>query len=935
MKIYRAADPDPIELADVSIDESTAFTHQLLGEHKADAVWIMSSPMDITLGDYVVVGSEKFYLNRPVGFDKINNFTYRYNAVFEGEIYKLYRKIIMDEGSADFTYFGDPALYLQLIVDNLNSIDSGWTLNIDLPVAYEPKSIAFNEETCRLAINRIMEEFKLEFRLSQKEIIVRQDVGFASTYTFEYGRGKGMYSLRRVSQTDKEVVTRLYGFGGDQNLPASYRDGAKRLIFDNEGNPYVEANVSLYNVREGSVTFPEIYPKRTGGITHVTANNAVRDITLDFNINDHLISGVIAKIVFKSGALSGYEFDILNYDHATNTITFIPKEEANGAVIPDTGSFQPEVDDQYTLVNIDMPVEYVEAAESELLAATLEHHIKLKSPQVVYELEIDEKYVRTYGIELAAGMRVTIIDTALGLEEQIRIFAISFPVVNPDKIVAQIVDTIPYTAQERIIKDVTIVKKEVVEVDRSRIENYREGAVRFRNLQTKIYDPDGYFNGENIRPNSIETLMLSVGAKSQNFLLNLVEIEANYGGDPNKLRISAGSLIHLEVQIEGLGYIWAMDAHIFESLTPATYYYVYARCNSSALTGTWVLSEAPINTESEAGFYHFWMGLLYPVNANNQRFFMFTKGMTYIVGDTITTGKIQSLDGLNFFDVTAGTFNLGNEESGLDWDITNPGALTIRGAVIASAILAEDGYIANLKVKSLKTGITGKRLEILAFADEEETIPVHNLKFYDADGNLAVTLDTAVDSDQAGNPAAGIRVQNADNDRTAMLTANGVFGNSGGMRFIPGSSGIESNASVVGLLFDRNEDPDGISAAVVGIDATTEGDSESYGGYFNSIRTGELHTGTIQITGNYTVAAGITDVFCYNASGTITVTLPANPKNGRTIYVKRINDGGVTVSGNGNNIVANGGPQASRDVNPRGLTLMLKWDGTYWQSNGL
>lgn len=935
MKIYRAGSPDPIELADVSIDESTAFTHQLLGEHKVDAVWVMSAPMDITLGDYLVVGSEKFYLNRPAGIDKINNFTYRYNAVFEGEIYQLYRKILMDEGSADFTYFGDPELYLQLIVDNLNSIDSGWTLNIDLPVAYEPKHIAFNEETCRLAINRIMEEFKLEFRLSQKEIIVRQDVGFESTYTFEYGRGKGMYSLRRVSQTDKEVVTRLYGFGGDQNLPSSYRDGAKRLIFDNEGNPYVEANTSLYGIREGSVTFPDIYPKRTGGVTHVTANNAIRDITLDFNINDHLISGVIAKIVFKSGALSGYEFDIQSYDHATQTITFIPKEEANGAVIPDTGSFQPEVDDQYTLINIDMPTEYVEDAEAELLAATLEHHIKLKSPQVVYELEIDEKYVRTYGIALAAGMRVTIIDTALGLEEQIRIFAISFPVVNPDKITAQIADTIPYTTAERIIKDVTIVKKEVVEVDRSRIENYREGAVRFRNLQQRIYDPDGYFNGENIRPNSIETLMLSVGAKSQNFLLNLVEIEANYGGDPNKLRISAGSLIHLEIQIEGLGYIWAMDAHIFESLTPTAYYYVYARCNSSALTGTWVLSETPINTESEVGFYHFWMGLLYPVNANNQRFFMFTKGMTYIVGDTITTGKIQSLDQLNFFDVTAGTFNLGNESSGLDWDITNEGALTIRGAVIASAILAEDGYITNLRVKSLKTADTGKRLEILAFSDPEETVPVHNLKFYDSDGVLAVTLDTAVDSDQAGNPAAGIRIQNPDNSRVSMSTANGTFSNASGMRFLPPSSGLETNASIAAILFDRNADTNGVSAAVAGVDGTTEGDSPSFGGWFNSSFSGEIHTGTIQVTDDYTVGAGITDVFCYNASATITVYLPATPKKGRTIYVKRINDGGVLVHGNGNNIVANGGPLASRGVSPRGLTMMLKWDGTYWQSNGL
>src|SRR5690606_38656687 len=112
------------------------------------------------------------------------------------------------------------------------------------------------------------------------------------------------------------------------------------------------------------------------------------------------MSGVVAKIVFKSGALSGYEFDIEKYDHATKTITFIPKEEANGAIIPDDGSFQPEVDDQYTLINIDMPEAYVIAAEAELLAATQEHHIKLKSPQVVYELDIDEKYVRTYGISL-------------------------------------------------------------------------------------------------------------------------------------------------------------------------------------------------------------------------------------------------------------------------------------------------------------------------------------------------------------------------------------------------------------------------------------------------------------------------------------------------------------------------------------------------------
>lgn len=935
MKIYRPSDPTPIELADVTIDESTVFTHQLLGEHKVDAEWIILEPMDIRLGDYIEVGAEKFYLNRPPSIQKDNNFTYRYNAVFEGEIYQLYRKIIMDEGSADFTYFGDPELYLQLIVDNLNSIDPGWTLNISLPVTYEPKHIAFNEESCRLAINRIMEEFKLEFRLSQKEIIVRQDVGFPSTYTFEYGRGKGMYSLRRASQTDKEVVTRLYGFGGDQNLPSSYRDGAKRLIFYSAGNPYIEANTEIYGIREGSVTFPEIYPKRTGTLSGVTEKNIVTDTTMDFDINAHLLTGVVAKIVFKSGALSGYEFDIQKYDHATKTITFIPKEEANGAIIPDDGSFQPESGDQYTLVNIDMPEAYVIAAEAELLAATQEHHIKLKSPQVVYELEIDEKYVRTYGIALTPGMQVTVIDTALGLEEQIRIFAITFPLVNPANITAQIADTIPYTAQERIIKDVTIVKKEVTEIDRSRIENYREGAVRMRNLQTKIYNVDGYFNNENIRPNSIETLFLSVGAKSQNFLLNLVEIEANYQGDPNKLRISAGTLIHLEIRIEGLGYIWAMDAHIFEGLTPASYYYVYARCNNSALTGTWVISETPIQTESETGFYHFWLGLLYPVNERDQRFFMFTKGMTYIVGDTITTGKIQSLDGLNFFDLTYGTFNLGNETSGLDWNITNEGALTVRGAVITNAIFADEGSIANLKVKSLRTGTEGKRMEILAFSDPEETIPVHHQRFFDENGDLTLLIDTAIDSGYAGTPKAGIRITNPENGRVSISSANGFFSNASGVQFLSIVTGISTNASVAALLFDRNDDPNGISAAVVGLDSTTSGASRSYGGYFNSTYAGALHLGLIKINSNYTVSETISSVVCYNESGPITVNLPPNPKQGRLIFIKRVNDSEVTVSGNGKYITSNGAPQSSRPVTPKGLTIMLLFDGDYWQANGL
>jgi hypothetical protein len=933
MKIYRPSDPDPIQIADVKIDISTVLTQQLMGEHKVDANWISPAPLDVQLGDYIVVGAEKLYINQPVSFRKTTNFTYRYEAIFEGEIYRLYRKELRHLKNKKFSYFGDPEGYLLLIIENMNAIDPGWTLNLSLPVAYEPLELSFDATSCRTALSQVMEAFKLEFRLVQKEIIVREDVGFTSTYSFSYGRGNGLYTLIRLRKNESSVITRLYGYGGSTNIPSGYRGGATELIFEHEGENYIEANTDIYEIREGSVTFPEIFPRRTGSLTAVQENNVVRDSTLDFDINAHLIPGVTPKIVFKSGALSGYEFDIEVYNHPTRQIKFIPRQEAGGAPIPDTGSFQPEVGDTYTLVGIDMPASYREAAEAELKAATQEAHKKLKVPEVVYELPLDEKFIRENGVELGLGMKVYVADEEIGLDDQIRIFAISFPLVKPAQLTVQIADGVPLTTRERTTKTIGKVQRDVIEIDRSRIENYREAAERFRTLQTKIYNVDGYFNNENIRPNSIETLMLSVGAKSQNFLLNLVEIEANYQGDPNALRISSGTLIHVEIQIEGLGYIWEMDGQIFTGLTPTASYYVYAKCNKSALTGTWVVSETPIDTEAVAGFYHFWLGILYPVK-NDIRFFQFTKGMTYIVGDTITTGKIQSLDGLNFFDVTHGTFNLGTETSGLDWNITNEGALTVRGAVLTDVIFADEGAIKNLKVKSLRTGTEGKRMEILAYADAEETIEAHHQKFYDDNGEMVLIIDTEIDAGYSGTPKAGIRITNPENDRVAISSGNGHFSNAGGVQFESSATGRDTNASIAGLLFDRNSDDDGISAAVAGIDATTSGASKSFGGYFNSIQAGALHHGLIKINSNYTVAKGISSVVCYNETP-ITVYLPPNPKEGWVVYVKRVNDAGVNVDGNGKYITANGAPQSSRPINPKGLKLMLEFDGAFWQSNGL
>lgn len=937
MKIYRASIPDPIEVADVRIDLSTVFTQQLMGEHKVIANWISPTVLDIRLGDYIVVGSEKLYLNRPVNYQKADNLTHRYSASFEGEVYELYRIILRDEGRKRFSYFGDPEELMLLVLENMNAAHPGWTLNIDLPVAYEPQELSFDGDSCRVAMTKIMEAFKLEFRLVQREIIVRQDVGFESIYSFEYGRHLGMYSLIRESKNDTEVITRLYGYGGDKNLPASYRGGANELMFDADGNNYIEANVGIYGVREGVVTFPEIFPRRTGAITAVQANNVVRDSTIDFNLNDHLIGGVVAKIVFKSGALSGYEFDIEKYDHATREITFIPRDEVNGAVIPDTGSFQPEPGDTYTLINIDMPEAYVIAAEAELLAATQNHHIKTKSPQVTYGLPMDEKYVRNNGIALSCGMRVNVKDTDIGLDETIRIYSISFPLVNPAMITAQIADSIPYTADERIKKDLAVVKNQVVEIDRSRIESMRDAINRTIRLKDRVYDPEGnYFDPVNYKANSIETLYFSSGAKSRFYSLNGVEIETNYTGDANKLRISAGKLIHWAISIEGLGYIWEMDQNIFEGLTPAESYFVYAKCNRSALTGTWVASIPPILTEEVEGFYHFQLGTLFE-EANGMRFFEFDKGMTFIIGDMIKTGSIQSYDGLNFFNLTTGKFNLGTPTTGMDWDISNPGALTIRGAVISNAILAEDGVIANLKVKSLKTAESGKRMEILAFADPEETLPVHHQKFYDDEGNLAVTIDTNMDEGYVA-PAivsAGIKIEKHGASRKAIMSQNGIMSD-GSFMSHPDLGFVQG--SLTGILKASVFSAFGRAAGVVGWDADPSPVVPTFGGLFNTLLAYAVHVGVRRVTsGNYTMTSQDCFVSCYNSSGN-EILLPANPKLGALAIVRRGN-GPVLIKGNGKSIHVQGvGIVSEKGLgasNGQGDCAFMLFDGTYWTFNRL
>lgn len=917
LQLYRNGNPT----VQVPIDESTIYVHEVMGVWEIQAEFIAAFPLDIKVDDYIVYKGERYEINVEFQCEKRSNFEYLYRINFEHVIYRLKDKMLMHLGAVEFSYFGTAVEYMLLIIDNMNQDDSGWTVGTVETTGARGISFFGDERgyTCKGALMKVAEEFGLEFWATGKTIHLTLQAGNDTNLDFEYGQSRGLYSIVR-GMLEAPRYNRIYGFGSMKNIPFTYRDGAKRLVFENRK---IESVLQPgERRRETSVIFEDIFPNRTAPLSAVSEDwRSLTDSTLDFDINAQLVEGETAKIVFQTGELAGKEYEITSYDAATKTMRINPLVEEDGYTTPNA-TFAPAVGDEYTLIGISMPQVYVDEAEEMLLTETNKVFNRITRPP--YEIVIDPKYMRDNAITLKAGDRVRLKDVGLGIDDMIRVYSVSFPLVDPYNVTAVISDTVVYRTEVRQEVEKNQIKDRVLVVDRTKAELARQNMLRMRSLQGLIFDPDGYFDPENIKPGSIETGMLSVGVKSQNYALSGVEIEANHLGNPNALRVSGGQLIHFEIELEGLGYVWEMAANIIEELNPVVPYYLYARCSKSALAGTWVVSTEPLLTESEAGFYHFWVGIVY-AESDGVRFFQFTKGMTFIVGDTIKTGRIQSVDGLSFLDLSQGTFKVGDSEQSIDWGVTAAGQLTLNGVLVTKMIFAEDAEIINLIVKALKTNLTGKRVEI---TEDNNTI-----RFFNGDGVQVLEINDTLGFDINSNQMAGMAVDNPDNARSSFVAASGIISNASLMPFISITAGLYTNASIVGVLTERNIDPNGLSAGVVGLDATSSGNSDSFGGYFNTLKVDGLYLRARAITAS-TYNAVRSDVFisCYNTINA-TVNLPVSPKDGKLMYIRRNNNETVTIAAASPIIINNGAPVSSIDIPSRGDMALMIWDGSYWTYN--
>ncbi len=444
----------------VSVIKQAEHKKALLGEDVISMTVESASVRNFAIGDYIkIFGLSKYKINQLPKVSKVSERKYEYELIFEGLQYDLLRvsyrntDISSFNNSSDFSLIGNLEMFLNVLINNLNRVFGAdkWALG-DFPSETETKNLLFNNENCLAVLQRLCEEYKYQFTFqetSTQNLLHIKNVGADLDYNFKYGQGKGLYQLVRENVDSKNIVNTLWAYGSNKNLPSTYKNYSPRLrLGTGEDLPQLElTSRALYGIFEGSVIFDEIYPHRTGTVSAINASEHLQftDASMDFDLNAkdgentlYLIPGNVAKAVFQTGGLAGYEFEIEKYEHSTKTFTLKQNKDPKGLEMPSANeaAFQIAVGDTYVIVDINMPQSYINAAELELEAKTLEYLDNYAVPTVKYSLELDEFFIRDTAESLnvfEVGDTVNIEDSDLGINARIKIIEFTRDILRPYK----------------------------------------------------------------------------------------------------------------------------------------------------------------------------------------------------------------------------------------------------------------------------------------------------------------------------------------------------------------------------------------------------------------------------------------------------------------------------------------------------------------------
>ena len=734
--------PTGATLLDVMPDDNSYRHRAIMGDNALTLYFSLAQHVEIPVGAYCEHGGERYTLMRPeaLKMQHTRHFEYTVELVAEQGKMSIWKFRNPIDGRLRFSLTARPKEHLQMLVDNLNRRDSGWTVGECIESA--ERVVNYEHAFCRDALALMAKAFDTEYEIVGKRIslgAVEHDR--ANALPLSYGKGNGFVSgVARTNSEDSVPTEILYVQGGERNIDRSKYgastlhlpvnaaiayDGAhfegeagydtrkaRRYRTDEKGFAVQRADRPLSSKAEDSVDLTDIYPSRVGTVAEVITTNEKNHFydftdptipdTLDFE--KCLIAGEKMTVIFQSGMLSGREFEV-KYAHAASgkkarRFEFVP-QEVDGQTMPG-GAFVPSVGDKYAVFHCMLPQAYINdaatrsGAEWDLLRKAVKHLYSHEDPKFSFTGTLDGIWAKrnwaNVGGRLKIGAFILFSDKQFQPEGvAVRIVGIKDYINTPHSPEIELSNAPVSSSFGTTLK---ALESAAVAVEEKHREALQYSKRRFRDAQETAEMigaalSDRFTNA--ISPAAVQTMSLLVGDESLQFRFvgsrtnpTAVPHAVTYNAKTKTVNAASGILQHLTLGIRTVSAKHSPSEYRFWDMAAFT----SGRLDDAAKK-YYLYVRAPRNgnraefvlKETPVGFESDAANYHLLVGVLNSEYdgdrsFAPLYGFSEVLPGRITTDRVATSDGRSFFDLAAGEMRLG------DSLVYQNGRLSLRGTLV-------------------------------------------------------------------------------------------------------------------------------------------------------------------------------------------------------------------------------------------------------------
>lgn len=729
-------------LLDVMPDDNSYRHRAIMGDNALTLYFSLAQHVEIPVGAYCEHGGERYTLMRPEALKMQHTRHFDYTIELEGEQGKMsiwkFRNPI--DGRLRFSLTARPKEHLQMLVDNLNRRDSGWTVGECIESA--ERVVNYEHAFCRDALALMAKAFDTEYEIVGKRIslgAVEHDR--VNALPLSYGKGNGFVSgVARTNSEDSVPTEILYVQGGERNIDRSKYgastlhlplnatigfDGARfegetgydarkarRYRTNEKGFAVQRADRPLSSKAEDSVDLTDIYPSRVGTVAEVITADEKKHFydftdptipeTLDFE--KCLIAGEKMTVIFQSGMLSGREFEV-KYAHAASgkkprRFEIVP-QEIDGQTMPG-GVFVPSVGDKYAVFHCMLPQAYINdaatrsGAEWDLLRKAVKHLYSHEDPKFSFTGTLDGIWAKrnweNVGGRLKIGAFILFSDKQFQPEGvAVRIVGIKDYINTPHSPEIELSNAPVSSSFGTTLK---ALESAAVAVEEKHREALQYSKRRFRDAQETAEMigaalSDRFTNA--VSPAAVQTMSLLVGDESLQFRFvgsrtnpTAVPHVVTYNAKTKTVNAASGILQHLTLGIRTVSAKHSPSEYRFWDVAAFT----SGRFDDAAKK-YYLYVRAPRNgnraefvlKETPVGFESDAANYHLLVGVLNSEYdgdrsFAPLYGFSEVLPGRITTDRVATSDGRSFFDLAAGEMRLG------DSLVYQNGRLSLRGTLV-------------------------------------------------------------------------------------------------------------------------------------------------------------------------------------------------------------------------------------------------------------